>query len=93
MLSLFAVNIGWCCLLFLRISSFPKFVLLYYVFQLYFVMTFCGGGAFFRALQRQPKKRHTEDAARFYAGEVCLVLRRAGRRGCNVQLRKDVEGM
>jgi len=56
----------------------PFIVSLYYCFQtknrLYFIMEYCGGGEFFRMLQRQPQKCLTEDATRFYASEVVLAL-------------------
>lgn len=51
----------------------PFIVTMYASFQtvrrLCFVMEYCAGGEFFRVLQKQPKKRLSEDAARFYAAE------------------------
>ena len=37
-------------------------------------MEYCGGGEFFRALQRQPKRSLPEHAVRFYAAEVLVCL-------------------
>jgi serine/threonine protein kinase len=39
-----------------------------------FIMEYCSGGAFFKVLLRQPMKRLSEDAVRFYAAEVLLAL-------------------
>mmetsp|Transcript_19707 Transcript_19707/g.55411 ORF Transcript_19707/g.55411 Transcript_19707/m.55411 type:complete len:402 (+) Transcript_19707:73-1278(+) len=62
----------------LSTADHPFIVTLYSSFQsenmLYFVMTFCAGGAFFRMLQRQPGKRLSEGVAKFYAAEVLLAL-------------------
>jgi len=62
----------------LATANHPFIVTLYYSFQssdhLYFVMEYCAGGEFFRALQKQPHKCLPEDHARFYAAEVLLAL-------------------
>eukprot|EP01105_Mastigella_eilhardi_P011631 TRINITY_DN2679_c0_g1_i3.p1 TRINITY_DN2679_c0_g1~~TRINITY_DN2679_c0_g1_i3.p1 ORF type:complete len:586 (-),score=164.42 TRINITY_DN2679_c0_g1_i3:937-2694(-) len=62
----------------LHTAKHPFVVTLYWSFQnsvcLYFVMEFCAGGEFFRALQRQPGKCLQEDHTRFYAAEVLLAL-------------------
>eukprot|EP01105_Mastigella_eilhardi_P022878 TRINITY_DN56_c0_g1_i2.p1 TRINITY_DN56_c0_g1~~TRINITY_DN56_c0_g1_i2.p1 ORF type:complete len:497 (+),score=91.34 TRINITY_DN56_c0_g1_i2:78-1568(+) len=62
----------------LQTAKHPFVVTLYWSFQntacLYFVMDFCQGGEFFRALQRQPRRCLPEDGARFYAAEVLLGL-------------------
>jgi len=56
----------------------PFIVTMYASFQthntLSFVMEHCEGGEFFRVLQRQPRRRLKESAARFYAAEVLLAL-------------------
>lgn len=39
-----------------------------------FIMDFCPGGELFELMQKQPRKRFTEDATRFYAAEVLLAL-------------------
>lgn len=62
----------------LATANHPFIVTMYASFQtvdrLCFVMEYCEGGEFFRVLQRQPKKRLTEVAVRFYAAEVTLAL-------------------
>ncbi|KAI8887485.1 Pkinase-domain-containing protein [Backusella circina FSU 941] len=56
----------------------PFIVTLYHSFQsqnnLYFVMEYCVGGEFFRALQARPGKCLDEAGARFYAAEVTAAL-------------------
>jgi protein-serine/threonine kinase len=51
----------------------PFIVTMYASFQtekrLYFITEYCAGGEFFAVLQRQPKKRLKENAAKFYAAE------------------------
>eukprot|EP00727_Mastigamoeba_balamuthi_P004381 m51a1_g13941 putative agc rsk rsk-unclassified protein kinase (445) ;mRNA; r:881030-882900 len=62
----------------LSTANHPFIVTLYWSFQstncLYFVMEFCAGGEFFRALQRQTGRCLPEKAACFYASEVLLAL-------------------
>jgi len=62
----------------LATTDHPFIVTLYWSFQskghLYFVMDYCAGGEFFRTLQKQPNKRLTEEAVRFYGAEVLLAL-------------------
>ncbi|CEP15913.1 hypothetical protein [Parasitella parasitica] len=62
----------------LTTSNHPFIVTLYHSFQsqdyLYFVMEYCVGGEFFRALQMRPGKCLTEDGAKFYAAEVTAAL-------------------
>ncbi|CAO3672718.1 unnamed protein product [Umbelopsis ramanniana] len=62
----------------LATSNHPFIVTLYHSFQsqdyLYFVMEYCSGGEFFRALQSRPGKCLDEDASRFYAAEVVAAL-------------------
>jgi len=62
----------------LATTNHPFIATMYASFQtesrLCFVMEYCAGGEFFRVLQRQPKRRLKEDAARFYAAEVLLAL-------------------
>lgn len=41
---------------------------------LYFVLDYCMGGEFFRALQSRPGKCLPEEHARFYAAEVVAAL-------------------
>lgn len=57
----------------LATANHPFIVTMYASFQthekLYFVMDYCGGGEFFRVLQKQPRKRLPEAAAKFYAAE------------------------
>eukprot|EP00732_Lithocolla_globosa_P003785 Lithocolla_globosa_v1_NODE_3183_length_1738_cov_15.576946.p1 type:complete len:449 gc:universal NODE_3183_length_1738_cov_15.576946:137-1483(+) len=59
-------------------ANHPFIVSMYHSFQskdfLFFVMEYCAGGEFFRTLQKQPKKRVQEDAAKFYVAEVILAL-------------------
>ncbi|CAO3660866.1 unnamed protein product [Umbelopsis ramanniana] len=62
----------------LATSNHPFIVTLYHSFQsqdyLYFVMEYCMGGEFFRALQLRPGKCLNEEGARFYAAEVVAAL-------------------
>ncbi|KAJ3410791.1 hypothetical protein HDV05_003220 [Chytridiales sp. JEL 0842] len=62
----------------LATSNHPFIVTLYHSFQsedyLYFVMEYCCGGEFFRALQSRPGKSLIEKDARFYAAEVIAAL-------------------
>ncbi|KAJ3414362.1 hypothetical protein HDV05_006636 [Chytridiales sp. JEL 0842] len=62
----------------LATSNHPFIVTLYHTFQtsnhLYFVMEYCCGGEFFRALQTRPGKFLPEMDARFYACEVIVAL-------------------
>ncbi|CAO3592424.1 unnamed protein product [Absidia cylindrospora] len=62
----------------LTTSNHPFIVTLYHSFQsqdyLYFVMEYCTGGEFFRALQLRPGKCLNEDEAKFYAAEVTAAL-------------------
>jgi protein-serine/threonine kinase len=59
-------------------SNHPFIVTLFHSFQsqdyLYFVMEYCMGGEFFRALQLRPGKCLTEEDAKFYAAEVIAAL-------------------
>ncbi|KAI7901091.1 kinase-like domain-containing protein [Cokeromyces recurvatus] len=59
-------------------ANHPFIVSLYHSFQsqdhLYFVMEYCLGGEFFRALQSRPTKCLPEEGAKFYAAEVILAL-------------------
>ncbi|KAF7726266.1 serine/threonine protein kinase, AGC [Apophysomyces ossiformis] len=59
-------------------ANHPFIVTLYHSFQsqnyLYFVMEYCSGGEFFRALQTRPGKCLDEKGARFYAAEVIAAL-------------------
>lgn len=59
-------------------ANHPFIVSLYHSFQsqdhLYFVMEYCLGGEFFRALQSIPGKCLSEEGARFYAAEVIAAL-------------------
>lgn len=41
---------------------------------LYFVLDYCMGGEFFRALQTRPGRCLSEEHARFYAAEVIAAL-------------------
>lgn len=54
-------------------ANHPFIVTMHASFQtkkkLYFVMEYCSGGEFFRVLQKQPNKRLSEEAAKFYAAE------------------------
>ncbi|KAI8081479.1 kinase-like domain-containing protein [Halteromyces radiatus] len=62
----------------LTTSNHPFIVTLYHSFQsqdyLYFVMEYCTGGEFFRALQLRPGKCLNEEGAKFYAAEVTAAL-------------------
>ncbi|KAI8097468.1 kinase-like domain-containing protein [Halteromyces radiatus] len=62
----------------LATSNHPFIVTLYHSFQsqdyLYFVMEYCMGGEFFRALQLRPGKCLNEEGAQFYAAEVIAAL-------------------
>ncbi|KAG1169922.1 hypothetical protein G6F70_004567 [Rhizopus microsporus] len=62
----------------LMTSNHPFIVTLYHCFQsqdyLYFVMEYCMGGEFFRALQLRPGKCLSEEGAKFYAAEVTAAL-------------------
>ncbi|KAI8142293.1 kinase-like domain-containing protein [Fennellomyces sp. T-0311] len=62
----------------LSTANHPFIVTLYHSFQsqdyLYFVMEYCMGGEFFRALQLRPGKCLSEDGAKFYAAEVTAAL-------------------
>ncbi|KAI8374696.1 kinase-like domain-containing protein [Radiomyces spectabilis] len=62
----------------LTTSNHPFIVTLYHSFQsqdyLYFVIEYCMGGEFFRALQLRPGKCLNEEGARFYAAEVTAAL-------------------
>ncbi|KAI7854645.1 kinase-like domain-containing protein [Circinella umbellata] len=62
----------------LATSNHPFIVTLFHSFQsqdfLYFVMDYCMGGEFFRALQLRPGKCLDEHGARFYAAEVTAAL-------------------
>ncbi|KAG2200383.1 hypothetical protein INT47_002297 [Mucor saturninus] len=62
----------------LSTSNHPFIVSLYHCFQsqeyLYFVMEYCMGGEFFRALQLRPGKCLNEEGAKFYAAEVTAAL-------------------
>ncbi|KAJ3112089.1 hypothetical protein HDU96_004958 [Phlyctochytrium bullatum] len=62
----------------LATSNHPFIVTLYHSFQseeyLYFIMEYCCGGEFFRALQMRPGKSLPEKDARFYAAEVIAAL-------------------
>lgn len=62
----------------LTTSNHPFIVSLYHSFQsqdyLYFVMEYCVGGEFFRALQMRPGKCLSEEGAKFYAAEVTAAL-------------------
>jgi hypothetical protein len=59
-------------------ANHPFIVSLYHSFQsqdhLYFVMEYCLGGEFFRALQARPGKCLSEEGAKFYAAEVIAAL-------------------
>ncbi|RKP01839.1 hypothetical protein CXG81DRAFT_5289, partial [Caulochytrium protostelioides] len=62
----------------LTTANHPFIVTLFHTFQtaehLYFVMEYCAGGEFFRALQSLPTKRLCEKDARFYAAEVVTSI-------------------
>ena len=59
-------------------TNHPFIVSLHHSFQsrahLYFIMEFCSGGEFFRALQSLPGKSLDEGSCRFYAAEVICAL-------------------
>lgn len=59
-------------------ANHPFIISLYHSFQsqdhLYFVMEYCLGGEFFRALQSRPGKCLNEEDAKFYAAEVIAAL-------------------
>ncbi|EIE84983.1 hypothetical protein RO3G_09693 [Rhizopus delemar RA 99-880] len=59
-------------------ANHPFIVSLYHSFQsqehVYFVMEYCLGGEFFRALQSRPGKCLSEEGAKFYAAEVIAAL-------------------
>lgn len=62
----------------LATANHPFIVTLYHSFQsdeyLYYCMSYCMGGEFFRALQSRPGKCLPEESARFYAAEVISAL-------------------
>ncbi|KAI9103306.1 kinase-like domain-containing protein [Phlyctochytrium arcticum] len=62
----------------LATSNHPFIVTLYHSFQsedyLYFIMEYCCGGEFFRALQSLDSKCLLENEARFYAAEVICAV-------------------
>ncbi|KAJ3090282.1 serine/threonine protein kinase, AGC [Quaeritorhiza haematococci] len=62
----------------LATANHPFIVTLYHSFQsedhLYFIMEYCCGGEFFRALQNRPGKCLPEKDARFYAAEVICAI-------------------
>lgn len=62
----------------LATANHPFIVTMYASYQtatrLCFIMEFCEGGEFFRVLQKQPRKRLKESAAKFYSAEVLLAL-------------------
>ncbi|KAK4686391.1 protein-serine/threonine kinase, partial [Tremellales sp. Uapishka_1] len=62
----------------LATSNHPFIVTLFHSFQsqdyLFFVLDYCMGGEFFRALQTRPGKCLSEEHARFYAAEVVAAL-------------------
>ncbi|CAO3659453.1 unnamed protein product [Rhizopus stolonifer] len=59
-------------------ANHPFIVSLHHSFQsqyhVYFVMEYCLGGEFFRALQSRPGKCLNEEGAKFYAAEVISAL-------------------
>ncbi|KAG0180315.1 serine/threonine protein kinase, AGC [Apophysomyces sp. BC1034] len=59
-------------------ANHPFIVTLHHSFQskdyLYFVMEYCSGGEFFRALQSRPGRCLDEKGAKFYAAEVIAAL-------------------
>jgi len=85
----------------LATTSHPYVVKLYSSFQtktkLYYVMEWMEAGELYRVLQKQPGKRISEDAAKFYAAEIILALEYLHLRGFvyrdlkpeNVLMRKD----
>ncbi|EJT51219.1 serine/threonine-protein kinase nrc-2 [Trichosporon asahii var. asahii CBS 2479] len=62
----------------LAMSNHPFIVTLFHSFQsndyLFFVLDYCMGGEFFRALQTRPGKCLAEEHAKFYAAEVIAAL-------------------
>ncbi|KAJ3381009.1 serine/threonine protein kinase, AGC [Lobulomyces angularis] len=62
----------------LTASNHPFIATLYHTFQseehLFFIMEYCCGGEFFRALQFLPGKALPESGAKFYAAEVICAL-------------------
>ena len=62
----------------LATANHPFIVTLYHSFQssdyLFFVLDYCMGGEFFRALQTRPGKCLEEHSAKFYAAEVIAAL-------------------
>ena len=58
-------------------ANHPFTCSLYATFQtnrkLYFITQYCGGGEFFRLLQKQQDRRLPEAVAKFYAAEILLV--------------------
>ena len=58
-------------------ANHPFICTLFCAFQtkrkMYFITQYCAGGEFFRLLKRQPDKRLSENAARFYAAEILMV--------------------
>ncbi|CAD6580124.1 MAG: hypothetical protein TREMPRED_002671 [Tremellales sp. Tagirdzhanova-0007] len=62
----------------LATSNHPFIVTLFHSFQsqdyLFFVLDYCMGGEFFRALQTRPGKCLSEEHAKFYAAEVTAAL-------------------
>ncbi|WVF71874.1 hypothetical protein IAT40_006684 [Kwoniella sp. CBS 6097] len=62
----------------LATANHPFIVTLFHSFQsqdyLFFVLDYCMGGEFFRALQTRPGKCLTEEHAKFYAAEVTAAL-------------------
>lgn len=62
----------------LATANHPFIVTLFHSFQsqdyLFFVLDYCMGGEFFRALQTRPGKCLSEEHAKFYAAEVTAAL-------------------
>jgi protein-serine/threonine kinase len=62
----------------LATANHPFIVTLFHSFQsqdyLFFVLDYCMGGEFFRALQTRPGKCLAEEHAKFYAAEVIAAL-------------------
>eukprot|EP00002_Diphylleia_rotans_P022114 TRINITY_DN4327_c0_g1_i3.p1 TRINITY_DN4327_c0_g1~~TRINITY_DN4327_c0_g1_i3.p1 ORF type:complete len:444 (+),score=76.13 TRINITY_DN4327_c0_g1_i3:67-1398(+) len=56
----------------------PFLISMYHAFQsedlLFFIITYCPGGEFFRALQNLPRRCLPESAVKFYSAEVVLAL-------------------
>eukprot|EP00002_Diphylleia_rotans_P011705 TRINITY_DN2306_c0_g1_i13.p1 TRINITY_DN2306_c0_g1~~TRINITY_DN2306_c0_g1_i13.p1 ORF type:complete len:326 (+),score=54.02 TRINITY_DN2306_c0_g1_i13:55-1032(+) len=59
-------------------ANHPYVITLYHAFQsierLFFVISYCAGGEFFRMLQTQPNNRLPEHVVRYYGAEVALAL-------------------